>query len=474
MPDLMAIVSKAVFEKAAGKAPKLGARLGMDRYVSANKNLEPLSQGGKLYLVTVRPPDEALWLVCVLEQPHFDGKQWIAAPCTTPLTDISALRSRIKFESGKGMSAAPGTLGMSLQTPRALTAEDVALIAGLAGGGAAPPAPGALAHGVPPAPAEAVSGDAARLAGLLAAVLADPDSDLARQVYADELITRNDPRGEFIQVDLALDGPLSIRRRDLLRARRDQLVKQHAKTWWPYAIQYRVHRGFLVAAMGTLAKIQAAAAALFAAEPVVELEVDGIDDGASKLGRAAWMSRVRRLTARAIDDEGFAALVSGKPCQGLASLNVTANELSAEALEGLGENLPSCRTLVLTGNPIGDEGITALRGWEHLPDIETLYLSQCELTADGVKELLARPLPSLVKLTLTNNELDDSIADVFAARAAGLPRLRVLELNRASLSSKVLEAFSRSKLALTRLDLRGNEIESEAATALPFVRAGQR
>src|SRR6185436_6062198 len=92
MPELMAIVSKAVFEKSAGKAPKLGTRLAMDRYVSANKNLEPLASGATLYLVTVRPPDEALWLVAVLESPHFDGKQWIAAPCDTPIVDISALR----------------------------------------------------------------------------------------------------------------------------------------------------------------------------------------------------------------------------------------------------------------------------------------------------------------------------------------------------------------------------------------------
>jgi hypothetical protein len=75
MPDIMAIVSKAIFEKAAGKAPTVGTKLSMDRYVSLNKALAPLAQGGKLYLVTVRPPDEELWLVAILEQPRFDGKQ---------------------------------------------------------------------------------------------------------------------------------------------------------------------------------------------------------------------------------------------------------------------------------------------------------------------------------------------------------------------------------------------------------------
>ena len=89
MPDVIAIVSKAVFEKAAGKSPKVGTKLGMDRYVSANKGLAPVGQGGKLYLVTVRPPDESLWLVAVLDNPEFDGEQWTSGPSRIAITDIS-------------------------------------------------------------------------------------------------------------------------------------------------------------------------------------------------------------------------------------------------------------------------------------------------------------------------------------------------------------------------------------------------
>src|SRR4051812_48347202 len=117
MADMMAIVSKAVLERAAGKSPTAGTQLRMDRYVSANKNLERLAEGGKLYLVTVRPPDEALWLVAVLEDPEFDGEQWVAKASQVSITDISDLKDRLMFESGKGLSAAKGALGMSLQTP---------------------------------------------------------------------------------------------------------------------------------------------------------------------------------------------------------------------------------------------------------------------------------------------------------------------------------------------------------------------
>jgi hypothetical protein len=132
MPDMLAIISKAVFEKeAAGRAP--GEVLPIDRYRSASKHLEPLRAGGRLFLVTVRPPKEALWLVAVLEGLKFEDGEWHAQPNRVPITDITPLIRRIRFESGKGIQAAKGALGMSLQTPRALAAGDVELLLGTGG-----------------------------------------------------------------------------------------------------------------------------------------------------------------------------------------------------------------------------------------------------------------------------------------------------------------------------------------------------
>jgi hypothetical protein len=135
MADMMAVVSKAVFEKMA-KSAKVGDVLPLDRYASGNKALEPLGdEGARLFLFTVRPPDEALWLVAVLSGLSFEGDSWIAEVNTTPITDVGAIKSQIQFESGVGIKAKPGTLGMSLQTPRGLTAGDVELLLGAAGGG---------------------------------------------------------------------------------------------------------------------------------------------------------------------------------------------------------------------------------------------------------------------------------------------------------------------------------------------------
>ena len=139
MADILAIVSKAIFERDAridGRMIAAGDIWPVDRYNSSNKQLQPLADGGRIFLVTVRP-NEQLWFLGVVDHPVFDGSAWIAKrPNTLPATNITQLRKTITFESGKGISQDRGTLGMSLQTPRALTKQDVEHILALVKGGA--------------------------------------------------------------------------------------------------------------------------------------------------------------------------------------------------------------------------------------------------------------------------------------------------------------------------------------------------
>src|SRR5262249_2798202 len=113
MSSILAIVSKAQFEGLA-KGVGLGARLSLDRYHSTHKALEPLAEGGALFLVPVRPPDERLWLVAIFEAPSRERDGWRAAAATTPITDVTALRGKLRFATGSGIQAKPGALGMSL------------------------------------------------------------------------------------------------------------------------------------------------------------------------------------------------------------------------------------------------------------------------------------------------------------------------------------------------------------------------
>jgi len=127
MSSVMVIVSKAVFEKQGGA---VGGVYATDGYASLHKSLDVLADGGSIFLVTVRPPDEALWLVGIVDAPKRGAAGWKGTPNTTPIRDISALRSALVFASGSGITAKPGALGMSLQTPRILTAADEALLRG--------------------------------------------------------------------------------------------------------------------------------------------------------------------------------------------------------------------------------------------------------------------------------------------------------------------------------------------------------
>lgn len=444
MSDVLAIVSKAVFEKAAGKSPALGQRLGIDRYLSNNRGLAPLAAGGRLFLVTVRPPDEALWLVAVLENPRATDGAWVAAPCDTPLTDLTRIKGQLTFESGKGLPTATGTLGMSLQTPRVLTAADSALLLAAVG------APASSAPG--PAPAD-------ELAELRAAVLAQPDDDEPRRRLGAAWRERGEPRGELVELELALRGPLPAYRRAELRARHRALVSAGARTWWPWRFTgHRQRAGFLVSVSAEAESFLEAAPALFAAEPVTELELSGVDeDTAAALAKAPWAARLRSLTVRGpIGDEGFAALVRGKSLAALRALNLSSNELSAEALGALGDRLGALERLVLTANPIGDEGAAALARWRHLGHLRTLYLSACELSGAGLTALGGEGrLARLEKLTLSQNELGDAGAAVLATLE--LPALRFLELRDISLRKSGAAALAGASWpALRRLDLAGN------------------
>jgi uncharacterized protein (TIGR02996 family) len=80
-----------------------------------------------------------------------------------------------------------------------------------------------------PAPALPVSTE--RLA-LEKALVAHPDEVAAHSAYADYLVEAGDPRGEFIQVQLALeDASRPKAERTRLQKRETQLLEEHARVW---------------------------------------------------------------------------------------------------------------------------------------------------------------------------------------------------------------------------------------------------
>lgn len=137
MASVLAIISRAIFDKQVAGAA-VGVTAPFDRYSSKHKALSPLADGGALFLVTVRPPDERLWLVGILESPEEKDDGWHASTNRVPITDITAEMGQLSFKNGKGIQAKKGALGMSLQTPRELTEDDAKLLRSLVGASAPP------------------------------------------------------------------------------------------------------------------------------------------------------------------------------------------------------------------------------------------------------------------------------------------------------------------------------------------------
>jgi uncharacterized protein (TIGR02996 family) len=122
-----------------------------------------------------------------------------------------------------------------------------------------------------------------REAALLRQILDHPDDLAARAVYADELQSRGDPRGELIALELAGAG-----------AHAAAVRRAHAATWWPELADhaFATKHGF-VHRIRSRANALPALARIFSTEPVAELDLEP-----STPPLAPIVVRVRRLAIR--------------------------------------------------------------------------------------------------------------------------------------------------------------------------------
>jgi uncharacterized protein (TIGR02996 family) len=394
MGDVFAIVSKAVFEKEAGVG--LGDVWPVARYNGAAKVFETaLAGGGRIFMVTVRPPDEQLWLLAVLESPKFDkkSKAWVASPNVVPVVDISALRKTIKFESGKGMSQDKGALGMSLQTPRALGPGDADQILALIGGGgsskksaqkAASSKPGA-GKDVAEASAKKSTRSRDRIAALLSAIRDDPDDAVNRQVLAD-----------------AYDAAGEADRANFIRS---QVARAELPRWDARAVGMELdERGFLRD---------------HGAEWIAELPTfKGVSYGAFERGLVAWIAfDDAALIGKHIEAAMAAAPITGMTMRwprrgarpklaaiaGLRKLVVSGTLLSNADLTWLADSplLSTVEELTLDNSRLSDKALGILLGSPHLGKLRRLRLPFHQLGNDGIERLTEASLPRLVELDLS-------------------------------------------------------------------------
>jgi uncharacterized protein (TIGR02996 family) len=423
MASVMAIVSKAVFDKMAPpKTVAVGQLIDTNRYVSKQKVFErELGEeggGGALFLVTVRPEGERLWLVAILEAPEFDGEAWTAAKNAVRIVDITDVLGKLELASGEGVGVKKGKLGMSLQTPRVLSDADVTMLRGLAG--------------VAEAPAAAARTEAQ---DLIAGVIERPDDESPRLVYADWLIEKGDARGEFIsmQVALARRG-LDPQRRLEFKKRCAQLEVSVAAWRAPAGdLQVVFRRGFIEEVTGDAGIFLKQADALFAAEPVRRVTLDGLDEAqARQIARAPWLSRLRHLTVRRPSKDRDAASHILAAATGLRGFSATGGA-GAETAAGIGRSRSRFHWVTLTSNAVGDEGVKRLCT-AALGECRALYLTRADLSDEGVTALASSPhVAALEHLSLNFNELGAGAVTALV-ESEHLAKLRRLEVENSELS----------------------------------------
>jgi uncharacterized protein (TIGR02996 family) len=249
-------------------------------------------------------------------------------------------------------------------------------------------------------------------AALLQAVLASPSDDAPRLVLADALTERGDPRGELIVTQCLLaERGLARDERALLTRRSQTLIDAHAA--WTAAVRdlprWVLRRGFVDEVESDAASLGAVASGLFASEPVTRLCITGVTPASiTTLADDGAFARALKITLRGqLGADGTIALAAAlaRRTIPLVALNVGSTGIPGAAMKTLVAALAGCRSLVLTGNEIGDAGLDAVAKATALSTLEVLYVGATGITDKGLAALAASPhLAGLARLGVARNE----------------------------------------------------------------------
>jgi uncharacterized protein (TIGR02996 family) len=243
---------------------------------------------------------------------------------------------------------------------------------------------------------------------LFDAVLRDPEDIEARLVFSDWLTEHGDPRGEFIQLQCALNRPLNGAKartwhRPLfdgdpaaLVKRERALIKLYEKHWLlsmrPFIRTWRWSRGFVDYVVADSAKFLDGVETIFANTPLVDVQLTALK----------------------------------KPM--LRALDVNSQKFDAEALASFdSRNWSGVRRLNLSGNRFAEAGAKVLAGVRGLGGVTTLAISNTQLTDECIEVLVHAPFFSqLVDLELGwNRELTGHGALLVARVGRALKKLRL-------------------------------------------------
>jgi uncharacterized protein (TIGR02996 family) len=352
------------------------------------------------------------------------------------------------------------------------------------------------------------------------ALLEDPDDLAAHSAYADWLSQEGDPRGEFIQVQLALeDSERDPKERKVLQKRERELLEAHTGEWlgglaeflvgqrgvderkWIYrgrgGYQFQFARGWLDSIRVPALSVAFARALVRApqARLLRRLMIEGEDraedyeagddippetyhPSVHALVGCPHLTNLRVFHLGEPDDhchtsgETAASLVAGMPR--LEELHLLAHRVDMESLFA-STNLAHLRVMqidhnyryplqILAANPTF-KNLTHLLLFPHALESRD---NEAYITPDGVRALVHSPhLRSLTHLQLRSSDLGDEGCEEIV-RSGILKRLKTLDLMYGRISDRGAEILAGcSDLRnLELLDVSGNRLTEAGIAAL--------
>jgi len=249
----------------------------------------------------------------------------------------------------------------------------------------------------------------------LQAILASPDGDTPRLVYADFLEEHGEPeRAEFIRIQCELgDGfrpraiahyhmPPADSRRAELEARERVLRAEHEDQWVQGLLEplagmvtgWDFRRGFMEYLSVEARGLVQDADRLFSSTPLTAMHIYVANRRIDQVMALPQLARLRdlNLNGNRLDDSRIRVVASSPNLRGLSELLLTENQIECAGAQVLADCslLPNLQVLALAYNSIGEAGGLALSASKHLRNLTHLDLSNNPLGSEARAALRAR------------------------------------------------------------------------------------
>ena len=348
-------------------------------------------------------------------------------------------------------------------------------------------------------------------------VVAHPDDDMPRLIYADWLEERGDPQGEFIRVqcELASIDPHDPRRADL-ESRELQLATAHGKRW-AGPVRHGVRRWWFRRGMLEGIKIDAeqflrTADQLLESTVIRRIEFSRAASLLDQLAASPWLARLIEVSlqhnflgregeqlrprfsphtprydsaaeartayesaVRGMQQSGaeqLRAFLAAPALANLRALSLEDNHFGDPVATILADSrqLNSLQSLNLRTNGISAEGVTRLAAAEHLSSLRHLVLGSCPNISHNYDEDWTGPLPRAVAPLLERLESLDmgscgmTLDGVQELSSHPAPNLRRFAIERSMLLSPGWREDEPSFNVVTRSSLLEQLIELDLSS----------